>query len=51
MVESIRHDIPETKNGCWLRDLADLVKPASDYLYNRLVDDAGDEEKSDPSEF
>src|SRR5262249_44401135 len=29
MVECIKYDLPEVKNGRWLRDLAQLIKPAS----------------------
>jgi hypothetical protein len=51
MAEAIRHDLAETKDGRWLIDLADLVKPASDTIYNKLLDEANDEEMSKPQGY
>ena len=33
MVECIKYDLPEMKNGHWLRQLAEYIKPVSDALY------------------
>ena len=51
MTECVNYRLAEITNDCWLRNLADLVKPASDFLYNKLMTDAEDDEKSDLTEF
>ena len=51
MVDCIKYDLPEIKNGHWLRDLADLIRPTSDSFFVRLMEDADDDKKSDPEEF
>ena len=51
MIECIKYDLPEVQNGRWLRDLADLVRPASEVFYMQFMNDADSDEKSDPKEF
>jgi hypothetical protein len=51
MVECIKYDLPDLKNGHWLRDLADLIQPTSEFYYERFMEDADDNEQSDPKKF
>jgi hypothetical protein len=51
MVECIKYDLPEMKNGHWLRHLTEYIRPVSDALYVQLLTDADDDAKSDPAEF
>jgi len=51
MMECIKYKLPEVQNGCWLWDLAQLIKSASEVQYKLLLADADDEDKADPSEF
>jgi hypothetical protein len=51
MVECIKHNLADIKDGNWLRDLADRIQPISDAFYLRLMENADDEAKSDPQEF
>jgi hypothetical protein len=45
-----RYGIPQL-NGQWLRDLATAIRPLSDVLYNKYMDQADDPEKSMASEY
>lgn len=51
MDEAIRYDIPSIKNGQWLRDLAQQIRPLSDTLYYRYMEEANDESKNDAQEY
>jgi len=51
MVDCIKYDMPEMKDGRWLRDLAEIIRPASDVYYTQFMEDADDDIKSDPQEF
>lgn len=51
MVDCIKHDLPEVKHGRWLRDLARCIRPVSDAFHIRLLGDANDKDKSDPTNF
>ena len=51
MVECIKYDLPEVKNGRWLRDLAQRIRLASEVYYVQFMKDANDDTRSDPQEF
>jgi hypothetical protein len=51
MVECIKYELPEVKNGRWLRDLALRIRPMSEVYYVQFMKDANDDAKSDPLEF
>jgi hypothetical protein len=51
MTKGERYGIPQLMNGQWLRDLATAIRPLSDVLYNKYVDQADDPEKSMASEY
>jgi hypothetical protein len=51
MVECIKYELPEIKNGRWLRDFALRIKPMSEVYYVQFMKDANDNAKSDPLEF
>lgn len=51
MVDCIKYELPEVKNGRWLRDLALRIRPMSEVYYVQFMKDANDDAKSDPLEF
>jgi len=51
MVECIKYDLSEVKQDYWLRDLAEQIKPVSEAYFMRMMEDADDDNKSDPQEF
>jgi hypothetical protein len=51
MTKGERYGIPQLMNGQWLRDLATAIRPLSDVLYNKYMDQADDPEKSMASEY
>jgi hypothetical protein len=51
LVDCIKYDLPEVKNGRWLRDLARLIRPISELYYEQFMEDADDGDKSKPQEF
>jgi hypothetical protein len=51
MLDCIKYDLPEIQRGLWLKDLAKLFKPISEFCYEQFRKDATDEDKSDPTEF
>jgi hypothetical protein len=51
MVECIKYELPEIKNGRWLRDFALRIKPMSEVYYVQFMKDANDDAKSDSLEF
>jgi hypothetical protein len=51
MLECIKYKLPEIQRGLWLKDLAKLFKPISEFCYEQFRKDATDEDKSDPTQF
>jgi hypothetical protein len=51
MVEAIKYDIPEINSGRWLRDLAKVVKPLSDALYVKFINNATNKAKNKPERY
>jgi len=51
MVEGIKYEIPEVQKGQWLRHLAQIFRSVSEVFSVRFIEDADDEEKSNPEEF
>ena len=51
MLDCIKYDLPEIQRGLWLKDLARLFKPISEFCYEQFRKDATDEDKSDPTHF
>ena len=51
MLDCIKYDLPEIQRGLWLKDLARLFKPISEFCYEQFRKDAADEDKSDPIQF
>lgn len=51
MERARRYKITSLDNGQWLRDLAGVIQQISPVHYVRFLDDAEDEEESDPERF
>ena len=51
MIECIKYDLVKIKNDCWLRDLAELIKPVSEIYCWQFTKDADDNEKSESQKF
>ena len=51
MVECIKYELLEVKNGRWFRDLALRIRPISEVYYVQFMKNANDDIKSDPLEF
>ena len=51
MTKGEKLGIPQLVNGQWLRDLATAIRPLSDVLYNKYMDQADHPEQSMASEY
>lgn len=51
MLDCIKYQLPEIQRGLWLKDLARLFKPISEFCYEQFRKDATNEDKSDPTQF
>lgn len=51
MTKGERYEIPQLMNGQWLRDLATAIRPLSDVLYNKYMDQADEPERAMASEY
>src|SRR5436189_3822457 len=51
MLDCIKYDLPEIQRGLWLKDLARLFKPISEFCYEQFRKNATDEDKSEPTQF
>ena len=51
MTKGERYGIPQLINGQWLRDLATAIRPLSNVLFNKYMDQADDPEQSMASQY
>jgi hypothetical protein len=51
MVEAIKYNISEINSGRWLRDVAKAVKPLSDALHVKFVNNATNKDKNKPERY